>query len=704
MKRSPAVIILSLLIFIATSAFAYESDRTRPYFFHGKLNISPVPLVGQQARLSLDLTAVSGDCESATIQIKAPAGIAISGQSVFPRQRLIMGTSRRYTADIAILEEGSYALQATVYFQLSDGGRRAEHFFTYLVAGNTHSQVRDNASFLTVSRRPQTLAPPADQPAVGGTVSIGGHITYYDDNLSAEVPIRRVAVELLDGIQKIESVYTGDDGFYSFENVSSTGRNIQLAISFENDVLRVMNGESVPHRFELLNIHNAADGQINGDYCLDVRNQHRGIGHIFNCIMDVHDYLQSAVNWHRGVIEVKWPHGQHPQYASRHYMISGTVYEEHIQVPAGWEWHRRMLLHEYGHAVMTAMYKYNAHILPHSSFQGTHSIITISDPGFAIEEGWAEFFEALVDDNAYNLTAYANSNTPNIESNDWWTGDANGRGRNTRGELVEGAVASILWDIADTARSQDGSPGADDDGMDGRFMELWDLMLKYSPADILWLWDRWVDNGYSRAGALYSIYTENGIDVTMPDTVPIILADTAQSKEPVGVKGDVNSDGEIQSDDAAMILNITIGMIEPDDHQKWAADMNDDGQVGSDDAIAILRQVVGLTSSAYRQGDEGIPASSSLLQNFPNPFNPETWIPYQLKRDSDVTIRIYSTRGEIVREFDIGHRLAGIYASRERAAYWDGRNDSGVPVASGIYFYSIQAGDFAAVRKLTVVR
>lgn len=98
------------------------------------------------------------------------------------------------------------------------------------------------------------------------------------------------------------------------------------------------------------------------------------------------------------------------------------------------------------------------------------------------------------------------------------------------------------------------------------------------------------------------------------------------------------------------------------------------------------------------------PERSALLQNFPNPFNPETWIPYQLREDSEVTVRIYSMTGELVREFWLGHRPAGLYVSQDRAAYWDGRNETGEQVASGIYFYSITAGDLSATRKMIVRR
>ena len=94
----------------------------------------------------------------------------------------------------------------------------------------------------------------------------------------------------------------------------------------------------------------------------------------------------------------------------------------------------------------------------------------------------------------------------------------------------------------------------------------------------------------------------------------------------------------------------------------------------------------------------------ALLQNFPNPFNPETWIPYQLREDREVTIRIYSASGNLVRQLDMGYRSAGLYVDRDRAAYWDGRNSAGETVASGVYFYSIHAGDFHATKKLTVLR
>ncbi len=100
--------------------------------------------------------------------------------------------------------------------------------------------------------------------------------------------------------------------------------------------------------------------------------------------------------------------------------------------------------------------------------------------------------------------------------------------------------------------------------------------------------------------------------------------------------------------------------------------------------------------------DRPLPERTVLLPNYPNPFNPETWLPYALAQPSDVSISIYSVDGGLVRRLDLGYQSAGMYVSRGRAAYWDGTNDVGESVASGVYFYTLTAGDFSATRKLLI--
>ncbi len=100
----------------------------------------------------------------------------------------------------------------------------------------------------------------------------------------------------------------------------------------------------------------------------------------------------------------------------------------------------------------------------------------------------------------------------------------------------------------------------------------------------------------------------------------------------------------------------------------------------------------------------GKPQQNRLLQNFPNPFNPETWIPYQLSEDSPVLVSIYDATGKLIRTLPLGYRSAGFYSSRERAAYWDGRNEIGESVASGVYFYQLQAGDYTDLRRMVILK
>ena len=128
--------------------------------------------------------------------------------------------------------------------------------------------------------------------------------------------------------------------------------------------------------------------------------------------------------------------------------------------------------------------------------------------------------------------------------------------------------------------------------------------------------------------------------------------------------------------------------------QAWIkrAQVEDDGSVAFQQGIAYLQSLLASL----------VPEETALLPNYPNPFNPETWIPYQLSEPAEVTLRIYAINGELVRTLALGQVPAGIYQSRTRAAYWDGKNNVGESVASGIYFYTLTAGEFTSTRKMLI--
>jgi hypothetical protein len=99
-----------------------------------------------------------------------------------------------------------------------------------------------------------------------------------------------------------------------------------------------------------------------------------------------------------------------------------------------------------------------------------------------------------------------------------------------------------------------------------------------------------------------------------------------------------------------------------------------------------------------------LPKKSTLLPNYPNPFNPETWIPFKLAHDTPVTISIYDTKGQLIHSISLGTKQAGIHTTKDKAVYWDGRDSLGQKVSSGLYYYTLQAGDFTATRKMMILK
>ena len=120
----------------------------------------------------------------------------------------------------------------------------------------------------------------------------------------------------------------------------------------------------------------------------------------------------------------------------------------------------------------------------------------------------------------------------------------------------------------------------------------------------------------------------------------------------------------------------------------------DDGSLAFRDGIANLEKLLAAL----------VPKETRLLANYPNPFNPETWIPYHLSTDTEVNVTIYAPTGEVVRKLALGHQTAGRYTDRTRAAYWDGRNDAGEQVASGIYFYELRTEKTSLLRKMVILK
>ena len=198
--------------------------------------------------------------------------------------------------------------------------------------------------------------------------------------------------------------------------------------------------------------------------------------------------------------------------------------------------------------------------------------------------------------------------------------------------------------------------------------------------------------------------------------------------------GDVNRDGDIDILDLILVAQQLGKRVAADS----PVDINGDGIVNIFDLTLVAQGIVGAAApavatgrvdaatieawiAAARQVDDGsivfrqgianlqslltaliIPEETALHANYPNPFNPETWIPYQLAAPAEVVLTIYDMNGGTVRRLEVGHQAAGMYQNRSRAVYWDGRNGRGESVASGLYFYTLSARDFTATRKMLI--
>ena len=230
-------------------------------------------------------------------------------------------------------------------------------------------------------------------------------------------------------------------------------------------------------------------------------------------------------------------------------------------------------------------------------------------------------------------------------------------------------------------------------------------------------------------------------DVILTDNIGGSLTPQTQDAEitePTQLPADVNKDGVVNIIDLTLVAS-NFGKQGEND-----ADVNGDGVVNIIDltqvaaafgdaaaapiaghldlTIAPTRAEViawiqharqlNLTDPTFQRGIQVLeqllaaltPKETALLPNYPNPFNPETWIPYALAAPGDVSISIYAVNGHLVRKIDLGHQVVGIYQTRSRAAHWDGRNSFGEPVASGVYFYTLTTGDFTATRKMLIAK
>ena len=294
-------------------------------------------------------------------------------------------------------------------------------------------------------------------------------------------------------------------------------------------------------------------------------------------------------------------------------------------------------------------------------------------------------------------------------------------------DTISGAHKSTLIGYTNTvAFSPDGKTLASAGGLNHKDIQLWDVTTGTDKSTL---------TGHTREVSHVAFSPDGKTLISGSFDGTILLWNLAPVTEPMAYLEDVNRDGMVNHHDLVFVASHfgESGMAD--------ADVNSDGIVNIVDLVLVAAalgtgdsappphsiSIKSLTSADVQQWlitaqqiesatptfQRGItvlrlllttltPKETTLLPNYPNPFNPETWIPYQLATPADVILRIYSASGVLVRTLALGYQPVGIYQNRSRAAYWDGKNEIGEPVSSGVYFYTLSAGHSTMTRRMVI--
>jgi len=191
----------------------------------------------------------------------------------------------------------------------------------------------------------------------------------------------------------------------------------------------------------------------------------------------------------------------------------------------------------------------------------------------------------------------------------------------------------------------------------------------------------------------------DGYDVSELDVGAVELETISAEESPTQV-GDYDGDGisDLMVKFDRQVLIEYLGGATGDVILTVTGELTDGTPFEGSDTIRVI------SPGGKGKGAPAIPLGYGLGPNYPNPFNPNTWFPYQLAKDVAVTIRIYNTKGQLIRTLHLGDQEAGIYMTKNRAAYWNGRDATGESVSSGVYLYQLQAGDFSAMRRMVIIK
>ena len=505
----PTLLIILLLFFISAHDRIHAARDANPTF-NGYLDLTSAPSVGQTATLTLSLESNLAETAKVEIVFRLPNGVSPQSPPIFSQVYLPAFSFIQRSLLIQVDLPGNYPLQASVYATTGSGAPIVDHFYLHLQTSPSEANVspeplEHNSRDLQLQTQVQI-----QQGLAAEGLTVQGLLTYFNDNERQMRPLQQVKVSLYQNQQELARTFADAEGHYRFETLvlnPNQPRQLQIVVQPDNRILTVVNRRWRTYELKSELVQDVAEGQVTIDLTLDATKANRGLGNILDSIIKTHAFFWNQVGWERQKpIQVIWPGSGKVSYyhASQ---FGGRVTRETLTIAGGVDqWRSITMYHEYGHAAMMAAYGYNYNAVPRGKYQGGHRLETVSDQGFAMSEGWAEFLEAAVDNRALNVTGRWEEQFPNIETNSWWTGSNDGSGENRDGGVVEGAVASILWDIFDTEDSIDLTPDEDDDELENRFDLLWKILIEDHPKTITDVGMGWRKRDFPQLAELEEIY------------------------------------------------------------------------------------------------------------------------------------------------------------------------------------------------------
>ncbi len=483
-------------------------DHVREDFYRGQFHLQGNPAPGQAVDLVFTVDPLV-DLPETTVTLLLPEGLALvrGGLTWQGDARAHTPLALRITV-IAPLP-GEWEVRAAV--RNPRGPAFDQVYYAYLNVGARggalarHPAPRAHPAGQEVQPLPEPGLPApavrlAPRPLAGNT-TVGGRQQFEADD-GILYPVRQARVELVQaGGGVLATADTDAGGYYSFSISLSVATSVSARVYCETAAAVVVNTTGNTYiaetPWQIVSPNTTVD--LGSWYASHADDNWEALYHV----TDAYQWVRAhGGGWARPRVTIRWP-AACPSDPPMWWPCSdgNTIYLPQ-QSAMSTPWDRPMVIHEYAHSIMYAAYG----TFPDGCHQGTHYVDTESCEGYAFTEGFAEFVEAAVDNYADNLASYTCGALRNIEENNWQIG--HDCLANNSGAIVEGAVASILWDIFDARNQADGDPDRDNLALD--FDEIWTVMRTEQPYGITEFRADWLKH-YGYAVDLDLIYRDHGV-------------------------------------------------------------------------------------------------------------------------------------------------------------------------------------------------